>query len=99
MKAHEIAAKAATLVGGDRNTQHGEKLDNFSRIAAMWNAWLSIRRDPAAPLDAHDVGQMMSLMKKARTQSGSFNPDDHVDDTGYSACAGDVAFKLQAPNN
>lgn len=97
MKAHEIAAKAAELVGGDRNSQHGEKLDNFNRIAVLWNAWIAIRRDPAAPLDAHDVGQMMSLMKKARTQSGGFNLDDYVDDVGYAACAGDVAVKMHGP--
>lgn len=90
MRACEIAQKAAELVGGDRDRQHGEKLDNFTRIATLWNAWLEIRRDPAAPLNAHDVGQMMSLMKKARTQSGDFNVDDHIDDVGYGACAGEV---------
>lgn len=95
MKAHEIAVMAASLVGGDRDTQHGEKLDNFSRIAVMWQAWLAIRRDPAAPLDAHDVGIFMVLMKAARTQSGAFNPDDAIDMCGYAACAGEVERLLQ----
>lgn len=91
MKAADVVLEAARLVGGDRARQHGDKKDNFDRIATMWNAWLAIRRDPTAPLDAHDVGQMMSLMKKARTQSGSFNVDDYVDDAGYTACAGEVS--------
>ena len=90
MKAHEIASRAADLIAGDRNAQHGEKIDNFNRIATVWNAWLEIRRQPAAPLNAHDVGMMMALMKAARTQSGSYNPDDAFDMTGYSACAGEV---------
>ena len=64
---------------------------DFERIAKAWNAWLAIRRDPAAPLDAHDVGIMMVFMKAARTQSGSLNPDDYVDMCGYAACAGEVA--------
>lgn len=91
MKAMEIAARAADLVGGDRDRQHGAKKDNFDRIAAVWNAWLSIRRDKAAPLSAHDVGVMMSLMKFARTQSGALNLDDYIDACGYAACAGEVA--------
>lgn len=57
----------------------------------MWNAWMSIRRDTSAPLDAHDVGMMMVGMKLARTQSGSLNLDDYIDACGYAACAGEVA--------
>jgi len=90
-RATDIAGRAADLVGGDRDRQHGQKADNFNRIATMWNAWLSIRREPDAPLTGHDVGQMMSLMKKARTQSGDLNIDDYVDDCGYAACAGEIA--------
>lgn len=91
MRATEIAAKASELVGGDRDRQHGQKRDNFTRIATVWNAWLAIRRDPAAPLDAHDVGVLMVLMKAARTQSGAVNLDDYVDMAGYAGCAGEVA--------
>lgn len=90
-RATDIAAKASELVGGDRDRQHGAKHDNFNRIAGMWNAWLAIRKEPAAPLTAHDVGILMALMKLARTQSGAVNLDDYVDACGYSACAGEVA--------
>ena len=91
VSATDIAAKAADLVGGDRDRQHGAKYDNFARIASMWNAWLKIRKEPGAELDAHDVGMMMVAMKLARTQSGAHNPDDYVDACGYAACAGEVA--------
>lgn len=90
-RAVDIAGKATSLVGGDRDRQHGAKHDNFRRIAGVWNAWLAIRKEPAAPLDAHDVGCMMALMKLARTQSGALNVDDYVDACGYAACAGEVA--------
>lgn len=90
-RAVDIADQAASLVGGDRDRQHGAKHDNFRRIAGVWNAWLAIRKEPAAPLDAHDVGCMMALMKLARTQSGALNVDDYVDACGYAACAGEVA--------
>ena len=55
MNAVEIATKAAELVGGDRDRQHGSKAKNFSNIAVLWNVWMQIRKLPAAPLDAHDV--------------------------------------------
>lgn len=99
MKAHEIATLAASLVGGDRERTHGTKMDNFHRIAVMWNAWLAIRREPDAPLDARDVGHMMSLLKKARTQSGSFNIDDHVDDCGYACCTAEIAAQVEGANH
>jgi hypothetical protein len=89
--ATEITTRAGNLVGGDRDRQHGSKRDNFARIAAMWNAYLSIRRDRDAPLDATDVGHMMAAMKLARTQSGALNIDDYVDGVGYMACAGEIA--------
>ena len=89
--ASEIAARASDLVGGDRDRQHGQKSDNFERIATMWNAYLAIRRHPDAQLTAVDVGHMMAAMKLARTQSGALNVDDYVDGAGYLACAGEIA--------
>lgn len=94
--ASTIANRAAELVGGDRDRQHGQKEDNFRRIAEVWNAYLSIRREPGAALDAVDVGHMMALMKIARTQSGALNVDDYVDGVGYIACAGEIAVRKAA---
>jgi hypothetical protein len=93
MNAVEICQKAAELVGGDRDRQHGDKHANFERIATMWNAYLEIRRDYGKPLTGVDVGLMMSLMKVARMQSGAFNVDDFVDAAGYVGCAGEIAGK------
>ena len=92
MDAKEIAAKAAELVGGDRAEQHGEKGDNFGRTAALWNAYMSIRRDPASPIDGVDFANMMILAKMSRIHSGKVhNVDNYVDMAGYAACGGEVA--------
>lgn len=91
MKAHEIAEQVATIVGVDRAGQHGSKKENFDKIATLWNAYLGIRRHPADPLTALDHAHMMVLLKVARTQSGSTNPDDWMDMAGYAVCAGEVA--------
>jgi hypothetical protein len=91
MKASEIAHKASELVGGERNETHGDMATNHSNIASMWNAYLKIRRNPGSPLDGEDVALMMALLKLARTQTGAFNADDHVDLCGYAAVAGEIA--------
>jgi hypothetical protein len=93
LNAPEIANKAAELVGGDRAEQHGDMESNFRFIAALWNAWLLDRIMPGRELTPEDIGQMMSLLKKARTKSGSKNPDDYVDDCGYVSCTGQIALK------
>lgn len=90
MSAADIATRAAELVGGDRDRQHGAKQDNFQRIATLWDAWLRIRKEPSAPIGPHDVAIMMALLKAARTQSGAHNPDDAIDHCGYAACAGEL---------
>ena len=58
LKAKDFCDEAGHLVAGDRQNTHGDKEQNFANIASLWNAYMAIRRDPAAPLDAHDIGQM-----------------------------------------
>lgn len=91
MKSAQILEKASALVTGERDRQHGAKDANFRRIAIMWAAWLEAAHGVRIDLSGVDVGQMMSLLKKARTLSGQPNPDDWVDDAGYTACAGEIA--------
>ncbi len=91
MKAHEICHIAEQLLIGDRSETHGPKRRNHENIAALWNAYLTIRRDPAAPLDPQDVTHMMALLKVARTQLGADNIDDHIDGAAYLAIAGEFS--------
>src|SRR5690606_22815946 len=70
MTASEIATKAAEIMSGDRARTHGDKRKNHENIAALWNAFLAIRREPAAPLSGSDVALMVGLLKIARTQLG-----------------------------
>lgn len=91
MNAAEIAAKASELVGGDRAKTHGDKAENFNRIAAIWNGTLKAAGiTTSRSLDGHDVCNLMETMKVARRYTGSFNEDDYIDGAGYSACAGEV---------
>jgi hypothetical protein len=92
LKATQIATRAAVVIGGARARSHGEIRENFTRIAAAWNGILAAAgKAPAAPLDAHDVANLMEGFKIARRYAGAFNPDDYVDGAGYAAIAGELA--------
>ncbi len=92
LDASQIAAKAAELIGGDREKTHGEKHLNFSNIATLWNAFLAIKLSTnPGDLTAADVAKMMTLLKLARMETGKHNPDDAIDACGYSAIAGELS--------
>jgi len=92
MKAHEVLTAAAEIVGGARNTTHGEKEPSFRVIADFWNAYIAGRKDRAGePLSPRDVSQMMVLLKIARSIQGTPHPDHFLDQAGYSAISGELA--------
>jgi Domain of unknown function (DUF6378) len=97
MKASDIAFKAAELVDGEREHDHGDKIANHDKIAAVWNGILyAAGKPPAWPLDGHDVTCLMEGLKIARRFSGRFDPDDYIDAAGYAACAGEIAGAAQS---
>lgn len=88
--AQEFLSHAAGLVGGDRAKQHGTKEECFGRMATLLNAYVRVRKEPG-DFTAVDAAHIMVLWKMARTQTGSYNPDDWVDMAGYSGCAAELA--------
>lgn len=90
MTASAILTEAARIVGGDRNTTHGEKERSFQVIANLWNKYLEGRKN-GGRISARDVSQMMVLMKIARSIQGTPHPDHFLDQCGYSAIAGELA--------
>ena len=90
MRAADLLAQASQLVSETRAATHGDAHTNHWNIARLWNAFLSIRPEPAVPLSPRDVTMMMALLKIARTQLGDHNPDDYVDAAGYIAIAQEV---------
>jgi hypothetical protein len=86
--ARSTLLRAADLVAGERDRQHGSKRQNFQNIADQWNAYLGQRL--VTLITPVDVGLMMALLKIARTKSGSHNPDDYIDGAGYLACSAEI---------
>ena len=83
--AAKILADAANLIDGDRDKQHGNRVECHTQIARLWTAFLGVK------VDAVDVACLMVLLKIARTQTGSPNRDCWVDAAGYTALAGELS--------
>lgn len=93
--AADVINEAVKLVAGDRGRTHGDKHDNFTKIARVWNAYLRNANPAHIDIRPDQAADLMELMKVARRQSGTFNPDDYVDAAGYAG----VAFEARVREN
>ena len=73
-----ILEEANRLVHGDRQSDYGHPLDDFTRTAMMWSAILGI------PVKAEQVGLCMVAVKLSR-QVNRPKRDNMVDAAGYSS--------------
>src|SRR3990167_3132846 len=83
--AAQILSKAAELIDGERNVQHGDRKACHTQIARLWSAFLGVQ------VTAVDAALMLALLKIARMQTGSGNGDNFVDGSAYIALAGELA--------
>lgn len=74
-----ITQEASELVNGDRQADYGDMNDSFTRIAALWTAYLGYH------VDKFDVAKMMILLKVSRARNGNHR-DSYVDIVGYVEC-------------
>ena len=84
-QAAKICDKAATLIDGERDKQHGDRNENFGCIASLWSAYLDREIKP------HQVAWMMVMVKLARETNGTHSIDNAIDACGYAALAGELA--------
>ena len=87
MKRTEVLNQANQITTGERQEAYGTPEDNFTKIAAMWSAYLDVVIKP------EDVASMMILLKTARVASGQKVADNWVDIAGYAACGGEIQTK------
>lgn len=83
--AQSVLLKADELINGARRLEYGHPLENFSRVAEYWSAYLTTRGGPPRPLTAEDVAHMMIMLKIARGAQG-YSDDTYVDVAGYAGC-------------
>lgn len=100
--AADLMGEAAKIVTTERGNQHGGAEDSFGMIAALWTVYLEntnkmrYANDISLIIKPEDVAEMMSLLKKARKVHGDpTNRDNHVDDLGYTALAGQLSIEAR----
>jgi len=68
---------------GERAEHYGDPRVNLDRIAGLWSAYIG------HPITAHDVAQMMVLVKISRSKV-SKHDDNYTDAIGYTEIARDL---------
>jgi hypothetical protein len=102
----DILTEAGRQVGGGKDI-HGSVSGSYGMIAEMWTVYLrhsNLQRhrqgDIPLTIDAQDVLEMMSILKKCRgVYSPEMNRENYIDDVGYVALAGMVAQAEETPHN
>lgn len=84
----QLLHEADKITSQDRNSAYGEPEDNFSNIAAYWNAYAA-QREFRVDFNNQDVAHMMILMKMARLATNLEHRDSLLDIAGYAACGED----------
>lgn len=83
-----IIEVADELIHGERARSYGHPKHNLGAIAEAWNGYLKNRPrladGSAEPLRAHDVCQLMIILKSVRAAAG-YHRDSIVDIVGYAA--------------
>jgi len=87
----EILNEAIKLIGGNRNTDYGDRLTNHQNIAKLWSVVLK------KEITAHDVAICMALVKIARLVH-SHKKDSYVDASAYMAIAGEIEARTNKKN-
>lgn len=80
------------MVNGERQGDYGTPENNFKAIANLWECYKGIEFSPV------DVAIMMTLLKVARIQTGTFKEDSFVDACGYLACGCEIASQKGTEN-
>jgi hypothetical protein len=85
-----ILEEAIRVTSGDRRRDYDHPIPNHERIAALWNAYLGVRREADAEVSPYDASIMMILLKIARA-AHTPTRDSFVDIAGYARCAAQIA--------
>jgi hypothetical protein len=79
-----LLQRANELISGDRQTNYGNKLQNFAQIAMFWNATLATKL--TSPVTPEDVALCMMGVKMARLAKSPDHEDSILDVAGYAGC-------------
>ena len=78
-----VLLEAQGFVHGDRQTDYGHPLDNYTRVARIWTAMLAEKLKPGETIDADLAVLMLAGMKIGR-ELGLEKRDNRTDIAGYA---------------
>ena len=78
--------KAEELINGARQQDYGDKLQNFSQIAMLWQGILATKLQNTQFITAEDVALCMMAVKMARLAKSPDHSDSILDIAGYAGC-------------
>ena len=91
MISQDLLKEATKLIGGDRQTDYGDKLKNHQNIAGFWSIFLKKK------ITAHDVAICMALVKVARLMN-QHKKDSYIDMAAYACIAGEIEARTNKKN-
>lgn len=81
-----LLQRANELIGGDRQNDYGNKLQNFSQIAMLWTGTIAHKLQPGQAITPEDVALCMTQVKIARLAKSPDHEDSILDVAGYAGC-------------
>lgn len=80
----DLLEAAKALIDGQRAIDYGDVNESFTRIAALWSAYMGVT------IYAHDVAYMMVLLKISRLRGSKGHLDSVTDAIGYLLCSDSI---------
>lgn len=78
--------RAHETINGPRQQDYGDKLQNFSQIAMLFQGTLATKLLPSAQITPEDVALLMMQVKIARLAKSPDHKDSILDVAGYAGC-------------
>jgi hypothetical protein len=81
-----LLQRAHETITGPRQADYGDKLQNFSQIAMLFQGVLATKLLPDSVISAEDVALLMMQVKIARLAKSPNHKDSILDVAGYAGC-------------
>lgn len=81
-----LLQRANELIGNERQADYGNKLQNFSQIAMLWQGTLAPKLAPGQKITPEEVALLMIQVKIARLAKSPDHEDSILDVAGYAGC-------------
>lgn len=82
-----LLQRAHDTIHGQRQLDYGDKLQNFSQIAMIFQGMLAHKLLPSAKITPEDVALLMIGVKASRLAKSPTHTDSWLDIAGYAGCA------------